>query len=149
MADDDDLTEDEAAENEPADEELSMEDAMAAEAAEAGSPPELEEVSPQEIEGGDASEGDGEDGEDGQRTATDLAAVYNIPVKVSAVLGRSTMQVSSLLKMGRGAVIELDRKVGEAIDIYVNNRLVARGEVVVVDERLGVTMTEIIKGDKG
>jgi flagellar motor switch protein FliN/FliY len=50
--------------------------------------------------------------------------------------------------MGRGAVIELDRKVGEAIDIYVNNRLVARGEVVVVDERLGVTMTEIIKGGK-
>ena len=50
-----------------------------------------------------------------------------------------------LLKLGRGTVVELDRKVGEAIDIYVNNRLVARGEVVVVDDRLGVTMTEIIK----
>ncbi|MDP6691733.1 MAG: flagellar motor switch protein FliN [Alphaproteobacteria bacterium] len=89
-----------------------------------------------------------DDVEENQRSAADLAVVYNIPVKVSAVLGRSTMQVSSLLKMGRGAVIELDRKVGEAIDIYVNNRLVARGEVVVVDERLGVTMTEIIKGGK-
>ena len=65
--------------------------------------------------------------------------------EVAAVLGKATMPVSSLLKLGRGAVVELDRKVGEAIDIYVNNRLVARGEVVIVDERLGVTMTEIIK----
>jgi flagellar motor switch protein FliN/FliY len=82
------------------------------------------------------------------RSAKDLEAVYDIPVQVSAVLGRATMQVNQLLKLGRGAVVELDRKVGEAIDIYVNNRLIARGEVVVVDERLGVTMTEIIKGDR-
>jgi flagellar motor switch protein FliN/FliY len=82
------------------------------------------------------------------RTAKELEAVYDIPVQVSAVLGRATMQVSQLLKLGRGAVVELDRKVGEAIDIYVNNRLIARGEVVVVDERLGVTMTEIIKMDR-
>jgi len=82
-------------------------------------------------------------------TAKDLEAVYDIPVQVSAVLGKSTMQVSQLLKLGRGAVVELDRKVGEAIDIYVNNRLVARGEVVVVEDRLGVTMTEIIKTDTG
>lgn len=82
------------------------------------------------------------------RTATDLEAVFDIPVHVSAVLGKSRMQVSELLKLGRGAVVELDRKVGEAIDIYVNNRLVARGEVVVVEDRLGVTMTEIIKSDR-
>ncbi len=80
--------------------------------------------------------------------ARELEAVYDIPIQVSAVLGKASMQVSQLLKMGRGAVVELDRKVGEAIDIYVNNRLVARGEVVVVDERLGVTMTEIIKAEK-
>ena len=79
------------------------------------------------------------------RSSQDLEAVYDIPVQVSAVLGKSTMQVSQLLKLGRGAVVELDRKVGEAIDIYVNNRLVARGEVVVVEDKLGVTMTEIIK----
>ena len=78
----------------------------------------------------------------------DLEAVYQIPVQVSAVLGKSTMQVSNLLKMGRGAIVELDRKVGEAIDIYVNNRLVARGEVVVVEDKLGVTMTEIIKSER-
>ncbi|MFM2130506.1 MAG: hypothetical protein RL477_2052 [Pseudomonadota bacterium] len=81
-------------------------------------------------------------------SAADLAAVYDVPVQVSAVLGKAHMQVSQLLKLGRGAVVELDRKVGEAIDIYVNNRLVARGEVVVVDERLGVTMTEIVKAEQ-
>jgi flagellar motor switch protein FliN/FliY len=86
---------------------------------------------------------------DALRTAQDLEAVYDIPVQVSAVLGRATMEVSQLLKLGRGAVVELDRRVGEAIDIYVNNRLVARGEVVVVEERLGVTMTEIVKGERG
>ncbi len=81
-------------------------------------------------------------------TEKDLTAIYDIPVQVQAVLGRASMQVSQLLKLGRGAVVELDRKVGEAIDIYVNNRLVARGEVVVVEDRLGITMTEIIKSDR-
>ncbi len=86
------------------------------------------------------------EGADGvERSAADLAAIYDVPVNIQAVLGRASMEVASLLRLTRGSVIELDRKVGEAIDIYVNNRLVARGEVVVVDERLGVTMTEIIK----
>ncbi len=85
----------------------------------------------------------------GEAMANDVNAIYDIPVQISAVLGRSTMKVSQLLKLGRGAVVELDRKVGEAIDIYVNNRLVARGEVVVVEDRLGVTMTEIVKSDQG
>ncbi len=84
----------------------------------------------------------------GEAMANDVTAIYDIPVQISAVLGRSSMQVSQLLKLGRGAVVELDRKVGEAIDIYVNNRLVARGEVVVVEDKLGVTMTEIVKSDK-
>ena len=88
------------------------------------------------------------DDEQTEITSRELEAVYDIPVQVSAVLGKQTMQVSQLLKLGRGAVVELDRKVGEAIDIYVNNRLVARGEVVIVEERLGVTMTEIIKSDR-
>ena len=94
------------------------------------------------VELGDAATG-------GPRAVRDLEAVYDIPVTVSAVLGKATMQVSQLLKLGRGAVVELDRKLGEAIDIYVNNRLVARGEVVMVDDnRLGVTMTEIVKADR-
>lgn len=78
-------------------------------------------------------------------STSDLEAVYNIPVKVSAVLGKTSMKVSQLMKLNKGAIIELDRKVGEAIDIYVNNSLVARGEVVVVDDKLGITMTEIVK----
>jgi flagellar motor switch protein FliN/FliY len=80
-----------------------------------------------------------------KRSASDLEAVFDVPVTVSAVLGKSDMEVSQLLKLGKGTIVELDRKVGEAIDIYVNDRLVARGEVVLVEERLGVTMTEIIK----
>jgi flagellar motor switch protein FliN/FliY len=80
-----------------------------------------------------------------KRSAQDLEAVFDVPVTVSAVLGKSAMEVSELLKLGKGTIVELDRKVGEAIDIYVNDRLVARGEVVLVEERLGVTMTEIIK----
>jgi flagellar motor switch protein FliN/FliY len=80
-----------------------------------------------------------------KRSAQDLEAVFDVPVTVSAVLGKSAMEVSQLLKLGKGAILELDRKVGEAIDIYVNDRLVARGEVVLVEDRLGVTMTEIIK----
>jgi flagellar motor switch protein FliN len=82
------------------------------------------------------------------KTAADLEAVFDVPVQVSAVLGRARMQVGELLKLGPGTVLELDRKVGEAIDIYVNNRLVARGEVVLVEEKLGVTMTEIIKPER-
>lgn len=77
----------------------------------------------------------------------DLNAIYDIPVQVSAVLGRTTMQVSQLLKLGRGAVVNLDRRIGEPIDVYVNNRLVARGEVVVVEDKLGITMTEIVKSE--
>ena len=81
-------------------------------------------------------------------SAADLEAVFDVPVKVSAVLGRARMEVGDLLKLGPGTVLELDRKVGEAIDIYVNNRLVARGEVVLVEDKLGVTMTEIIKAER-
>jgi len=135
--------------------------------AEETNPPEEKSLELQDLEEAEApvAEGDGEGGGGGggdepqtlgeagglpdignlPRSGKDLEAVYDIPVKVSAVLGKTTMQVNELLKLDRGAVIQLDREVGEAIDIYVNNRLVARGEVVVVEDRLGVTMTEIIK----
>jgi flagellar motor switch protein FliN len=86
--------------------------------------------------------------ENAARVAADLEAVFDVPVQVSAVLGRAKMDVGDLLKLGPGTVLELDRKVGEAIDIYVNNRLVARGEVVLVEDKLGVTMTEVIKADR-
>ena len=99
-----------------------------------------------------AAEGDaapaGEAGDDAAAEG-DPDAVYDVPVEVTAVLGTATMKVSQLLKLGRGAVVQLDRMVGETIDLHANNRLIARGEVVVIDDRLGVTMTEIIKSDHG
>ena len=74
-----------------------------------------------------------------------MEPVYDVPVTVRAVLGKSNLEVNQLLALEPGAVIELDRRVGEPVDVYVNNRLVARGEVVIVDDHLGVTMTEILK----
>jgi len=103
-------------------------------------PPPLEDFGPSESNAPATTPEDMED-----KAATDLAPVFDVPVHISAVLGKASLSVAQLLKLGAGSVLELDRRVGEAIDIYVNNRLVARGEVVVVDERLGVTMTEIIK----
>ncbi|GLQ56694.1 hypothetical protein GCM10010862_39530 [Devosia nitrariae] len=80
-----------------------------------------------------------------EKSAADLEAVFDVPVRISVVLGRTKMPVSDLLRMDVGTVIELDRQVGEAVEIYINGRLVARGEIVLVENRLGVTMTEIIK----
>ena len=88
-------------------------------------------------------------GSDQIKAAADLAPVFDVPVNIQAVLGRTQMEVQDLLRLAPGSVLELDRRVGEAIDIYVNNRLVARGEIVLVDDRLGVTMTEIIKDGEG
>jgi len=120
----------------------SMEENMQDPAENAAQSVDLKDLSEQQ------AQGDGEEGDENiERSGGDLEAVFDIPVNVSAVLGKSHLQVSQLLKLGRGAIVELDRKVGEAIDIYVNDRLVARGEVVLVDDRLGVTMTEIVKGE--
>jgi flagellar motor switch protein FliN/FliY len=80
-----------------------------------------------------------------ERSAADLEAVFDVPVRISVVLGRTRIPVSNLLKMDVGTVVELDRQVGEAVEIFVNERLVARGEIVLVENRLGVTMTEIVK----
>lgn len=113
------------------------------------SPGDVGEISYTEIEPHESGKPKEQEYAYGAPMVNDVTAIYDVPVQVSAVLGRATMPVSQLLKLGRGAVVELDRKVGEAIDIYVNNRLVARGEVVVVEDKLGITMTEIVKSDKG
>jgi len=81
----------------------------------------------------------------GEKTAQDLEAVFDVPVRISVILGRARIPVATLMKMDVGSVVELDRQVGEAVDIYINERLVARGEIVLVENRLGVTMTEIVK----
>ncbi len=77
-----------------------------------------------------------------------LEAVNDVLVKVQAVLGRSRMPVGKLLQLTPGTVVELDRRVGEPVDIFVNNRLIARGEVVLIDGALGVTLTEIVRGNQ-
>lgn len=81
----------------------------------------------------------------GHSERNDLNIIYDVPVNISAVVGCAKIKVSQLLKLGRGAIIELDKKVGDPVDIYVNNRIVAMGEIVVVDGNIGITMTEIIK----
>jgi flagellar motor switch protein FliN/FliY len=97
---------------------------------------------------------DGETGADAIRAAAaaggkprHLETVLQIPVSVKVVLGSASMPVASVLKLGRGAVVPLDRKVGEPVDVVVNGRVIARGEVVVLDEdnsRFGVSLTEVI-----
>lgn len=78
-------------------------------------------------------------------TPDDLQAVFDVPVKVQAVLGRSRMDIGDLMRLKPGMVVELDRRVGEPVDIFVNNRLIARGEVVLIDATLGITLTEIVR----
>ena len=83
-----------------------------------------------------------------QSDPSGLEAIYDIPVNITVILGRTQIEVSNLLALNTGDIVELDRKVGEAVDIVVNNRLVARGEIVLVEDRLGITMTEIIKNNQ-
>ncbi len=76
-----------------------------------------------------------------------LDAILRIPITLQVVLGSATMPVANLLKLGRGAVVPLDHRVGEPVDVVVNGRVVARGEVVVVEDdtsRFGVSLTEVI-----
>lgn len=76
-----------------------------------------------------------------------LDTIMRIPVTVKIVLGSASMPVAALLKLGRGALIPLDRKLGEPVDVIVNGRVVARGEVVVMDDdpsRLGISLTEVV-----
>lgn len=76
-----------------------------------------------------------------------LDVVMRIPVSVKVVLGSVTMPVANLIKLGRGSVIPLDKRIGEPVDVVVNNRVVARGEVIVLDEdtsRFGVSLTEVL-----
>lgn len=84
----------------------------------------------------------------GRRADDRLDAVFDVPVKVQAVLGRSRMPIGDLLRLKAGMVVELDRRVGEPVDIFVNNRLIARGEVVMIDQSLGVTLTELVRQER-
>lgn len=78
----------------------------------------------------------------------DIDAIGDVPIEISVVLGESRITVEELLRMGEGAVIELNRKVGEPVELYANQRCVAKGEIVIVENKIGITMTEILKNDK-
>lgn len=88
---------------------------------------------------------DDEFGVQSDGSPSEMEAVLNVKLEVSAVLGTADMPISQILKLGRGAVVELDRSVGEDIEIHANNQLVAKGEVIVVEDRLGVTISDVIK----
>ena len=90
----------------------------------------------------------GAGGEEDFAEDVDLGAVYDVPVEVSVVLGRTSMSINDLLTIKDGTLIELEKKVGEPVDVFINDRLVARGEVVIVEDNIGITMTEVIKAEK-
>uniref|UniRef100_A0A7C4AG53 Flagellar motor switch protein FliN n=1 Tax=Fundidesulfovibrio putealis TaxID=270496 RepID=A0A7C4AG53_9BACT len=74
----------------------------------------------------------------------DLDFILDIPLDVSAELGRTKLLINELLQLGQGSVIELNKLAGEPLEIYVNGKLVARGEAVVINEKFGVRLTDII-----
>ncbi|MCK2053187.1 flagellar motor switch protein FliN [Methylobacterium sp. 37f] len=108
-----------------------------ADIASAGTAPVFPSVSVDVPAGNDARIGDGRN----------LDSILRIPVLIQVVLGSATMPVANLMKLGRGAIVPLDHRVGEPVDVTVNGRVVARGEIVVVEEdnsRFGVSLTEIV-----
>jgi flagellar motor switch protein FliN/FliY len=76
---------------------------------------------------------------------TNLEAVYEVPLQISAVLGKSVMKISDLVKLARGSIVELDKKVGDAVEVFVNDKLMAKGEIVLIDNKIGITITELVK----
>jgi flagellar motor switch protein FliN/FliY len=83
-------------------------------------------------------------GESGPEHNYDLNLILDIPLDISVELGKVKMPVNELLRLGQGSIIELQKSVGEALDIYVNNKLVAKGEVVILDDKFGVRVSDII-----
>lgn len=73
-------------------------------------------------------------------------AIYNVDVDISVVLGQANLRVNQLLKLGRGAVVELEQKTSDPVEIFANDVLIAKGEVVITSgDKIGVTLTELVK----
>ncbi|HXG22052.1 MAG TPA: flagellar motor switch protein FliN [Methylomirabilota bacterium] len=83
-----------------------------------------------------------------EREKLDLGLLYDVSLQVTVELGRTRMTVESLLRLTQGSVVELNRVAGEPLDIYVNNKLMARGEAVVIKEKFGVRITDVLSPDK-
>ena len=106
----------------------------------------FENVSAPPLRGGSAAPADplqGARGSDG------LSFVMDVPVELTIELGRKTTRIGEVLRLGPGSILELNKANGEPLDVYVNNRLIARGEAVVVGERYGIRLTEVVVTDGG
>lgn len=77
-----------------------------------------------------------------------MQAVYDIPLKVKVILGSTELKLNQILKLSKGAVVELDKKVGDPVEFLVGDRLIARGEIVLVDNKIGITLTELAKSEQ-
>jgi len=93
----------------------------------------------------DQSNSNSDESEIGSFDKKQLQPVYDIPVDITVVLGKTKMTINQMLKLAKGSVVELYKNVGEPIDVLVNGKKVARGEVVIVDDKIGITLTEITK----
>jgi flagellar motor switch protein FliN/FliY len=85
----------------------------------------------------------------GLRAADNLSFVMDVPVELTIELGRKTTRIGDVLRLGPGSILELSKANGEPLDVYVNNRLIARGEAVVIGERYGIRLTEVVVMDGG
>ena len=88
-------------------------------------------------------------GDLGSRGGDGLSFVMDVPVELTIELGRKTTKIGEVLRLGPGSILELNKANGEPLDVYVNNRLIARGEAVVVGERYGIRLTEVVVNDDG
>ena len=79
-----------------------------------------------------------------QVTEADLDPVLDVPITLTAILGRTQLPISDVLRLNAGSIVELDRAIGEPIDIFINSQLVARGEVVLIEDQLGITISELV-----
>ncbi len=107
----------------------------------------FENVSAPPLKGGQSQSADPLGG--GSRTADSLSFVMDVPVELTIELGRKTTRIGEVLRLGPGSILELNKANGEPLDVYVNNRLIARGEAVVVGERYGIRLTEVVVNDDG
>ncbi len=96
--------------------------------------------------GTDSSRNGAEDNfdQEGQQEGRELDFILDIPLDLSVELGRTRMLVNDLLQLGQGSIVELNKLAGEPLEVYINRKLIARGEVVVVNEKFGVRLTDII-----
>ena len=95
-------------------------------------------------DGKDQADAEGEEASSGKEGTANLDLILDIPLTVTCELGRSKMLINDLLQLGQGSVIELTKLVGEPLEVLINEKLVARGEVVVVNEKFGVRLTDIV-----